>query len=33
MRNMCDLIPADPCHNFGENHGGEQVMILLTYVG
>jgi len=33
MQNQCDLVPADPSHNFGEDHGGEHVMILLTYVG
>ena len=33
MQNMYDLVPANPNHNFGEDHGKECVMILFTYVG
>jgi len=30
---MCDLVAANPSHSCGEDHGGEDVMILHTYVG
>jgi len=32
-QNMCNLVLAYPSYNFGEDHGGEHVMTLLTYIG
>ena len=32
-QNMYDLVLTDPRKRFGEDRGGEHVMILLTYVG
>jgi len=32
-KNICDLVLADPDQSFGEDHGREYVMILLTDIG